>query len=339
MDKKAVSFLIVGLALGVLTTTAGFAWFVRQERLGAGGPPVRLLKLSHSLDQNHPVHKGMEFMAERMAELSGGTVKIEIFPNGQLGNETEAIEQLQRGVLALGKVSAAPLESFVPEMAVFGVPYIFRDDDHCWKVLDGPIGRELLEIGAAKGVRGLCYYDAGARNFYTAKRPILTPDDLKGLKIRVVKSKTSMDMVEALGGAPTPIAWGELYTALQQGMVDGAENNAPSFYTNRHFEVCKHFSLDEHTRVPDILLVSESIWTTLPPQVQEWLQQASDESSQYERELWAEETDAALEKMREEGVTIHEPDRQPFIDKVQPMQHSFDGTELGTWLARVREVR
>jgi tripartite ATP-independent transporter DctP family solute receptor len=319
----------------MLCATAGFAWFVRDGRLNSDTSDTRVLKLAHSLDQSHPVHKGMEVMARRVDELSGGKLQIEIFPNEQLGNETEAIEQVQRGALEMTKTSTAALESFIPEMAIFSVPYIFRDEEHSWRVLEGPIGHELLMIGESHGVRGLCYYDAGTRNFYTVGTPILSPDNLKGLKIRVMKSKTSMDMVQALGAAPTPIPWGELYTALQQGMVDGAENNLPSFYSNRHFEVCKHFSLDAHTIIPDILLVSETVWQTLSPQEQEWLQQAADESSQFERQLWADETAAAIDKMKAEGVTIHRPDRQAFIDKVQAMHHSYDGTSLGELISRI----
>lgn len=339
MDKKAVSFLIVGLFLGSLATTAGFAWYVRDGRLDQSPSGTRVLKLAHSLDQSHPVHKGMEFMAQRLDELSGGLMRIEIFPNEQLGTETEAIEQVQNGVLAMTKTSTAALENFIPEMAIFSIPYIFQDADHSWRVLEGSLGKELLLIGESSGVRGLCYYDAGSRNFYTIKTPILSPDSLRGLKIRVMKSKTSMDMVQALGAAPTPIPWGELYTALQQGMVDGAENNLPSFYSNRHFEVCKHFSLDAHTIIPDILLVSETVWQSLTPQEQEWLQQAANESSQFQRTLWAEETDAAIAKIEEEGVTVEHPDRQPFIDKVQEMHRSYDGTALGDMLARIQEER
>jgi tripartite ATP-independent transporter DctP family solute receptor len=339
MDKKAVSFLIVGLLLGTLLATAGFAWYVRDGRLHQTQSSTRVLKLAHSLDQSHPVHKGMEFMAARLAELSGGTMRIEIFPNEQLGNETEAIEQVQRGALDMTKTSTGPLESFIPEMAIFSVPYVFRDAEHFWKVLEGPIGWQLLLVGEPRGVRGLCYYDAGSRNFYTIKTPVLSPDDLSGLKIRVMKSKTSMDMVQALGAAPTPIPFGELYTALQQGMVDGAENNPPSFTSTRHYEVCKHFSLDAHTLIPDILLVSERVWTSLSSEEQQWLQQAADESSDYQRALWADETEAAMDLMRSHDVTIHEPDRQPFIEKVQAMHRSLEGTIVGDLLLQMREVR
>jgi tripartite ATP-independent transporter DctP family solute receptor len=272
-------------------------------------------------------------------EKSGGTVEMQVFPNGQLGSETDCIEQLQRGALAMTKTSTAPLESFVPEMAIFGIPYVFRDGDHFWQVAEGPIGRGLLAGGADIGLRGLCFYDAGSRNFYTISTPVLKPEDLAGLKIRVQESKTSMDMVQALGGSPTPIAWGELYTALQQRMVDGAENNPPSFYSNRHFEVCKHLTMDEHTRVPDILLISQRVWDGLSPHVQQWVQEAADESVTFERKLWQEKTDQVLADLADEGVTVHYPDKTLFADRVKDMHASYAGTPIGDLLDQVKETR
>ena len=338
MDRKALSYFTAGIFLGLLLATAGFALVVRHQNLAHSHARQIVLKLGHGLDQNHPVHAAMVYMAERLWEKSAGTVELQIFPNGQLGSETECIEQLQRGALAMTKTSAAPMESFVPEMAVFGIPYVFRDGDHCWRVLESQIGKQLLAAGERVGLHGLCYYDAGSRSFYTIDRPILVPDDLRGLKIRVQQSKTAMDMVAALGGSPTPIPWGELYTALQQRMVDGAENNPPSFYSNRHFEVCKHLSLDEHTIVPDILVISQRIWENLPPHVQAWVQEAADESSLYQRKLWQEGTDQALAAVQKEGVTIHRPDRQPFVERVRPMHESYAGTTVGDLLARIQET-
>ena len=338
MDRKALSCFVAGVLLGLLLATAGFALVVRQRNLARSEDGRIVLKLGHGLDQNHPVHAGMVYMAQRLREKSAGTVELQIFPNGQLGSETECIEQLQRGALAMTKTSAAPMEGFVPEMAIFGIPYVFRDNDHCWRVLESEIGRQLLAAGQSVGLHGLCYYDAGSRSFYTIDRPILVPDDLRGLKIRVQQSKTAMDMVEALGGSPTPIPWGELYTALQQRMVDGAENNPPSFHSNRHFEVCKHLSLDEHTIVPDILVVSQKIWENLPPHVQVWVQQAADESSIYQRQLWQEGTEEALRAVQEQGVTIHRPDRRLFVERVRPMHESYAGTPVGELLAQIQEV-
>jgi tripartite ATP-independent transporter DctP family solute receptor len=231
------------------------------------------------------------------------------------------------------------MESFIPELAIFGVPYVFDNAEHCWRVLDGEIGQRLLESGRSVGLRGLCYYDAGSRSFYTIDRPILAPEDLKGLKIRVQKSKTAMDMVEALGGSPTPIPWGELYTALQQGTVDGAENNPPSFYSNRHFEVCKHLTLDEHTIVPDMLMISEKVWQGLSPEVQQWLCEAAAESSIYQRKIWAEGTQEALEAVQAEGVTIHHPDKSKFTARVQEMHRGFEGTPVGELMREIKELR
>ncbi len=336
MNHKAASFFLAGLFLGLLIATAGFAWIVRSQNQVSGSTTV--LKLAHSLDQNHPVHKAMVYMAERLHDKSNGTIRLEIFPNGQLGSETECIEQLQRGALAMTKTSSAPIESFIPDMAIFGVPYAFRDDAHFWNVINSDIGRRLLSQGESVGLHGLCYYDAGARSFYTIDTPIMKPEDLQGLKIRVQQSKTAMEMVEALGGSPTPIPWGELYTALQQKMVDGAENNTPSFYSNRHFEVCKQLSLDEHARVPDILLMSQKVWELLPPHVQQAVQEAANESAIYQRELWQQESQAALEAVQQEGVHVHYPDKSVFAEQVSAMHASFDGTSVGELIRLIQAM-
>src|SRR4030042_1501012 len=231
----------------------------------AAGQPEVVLKLGHALDPTHPVHKGIVYMAEKVAEKSAGKMQVQVFPSEQLGNEKECIEALQLGCLAMTKTSSAPMEGFVSQMQVFGIPYLFRDAEHFWKVCNGPIGKKLLLSGESKRLRGLCYYDAGARSFYAAK-PINKPSDLAGMKIRVQNSIMSMKMVQAMGGSPTPIPWGELYTALDQGVVDGAENHSPSLRTSRHYEVCKYYSLDEHTRLPDILIISVRVWNQLSPE-------------------------------------------------------------------------
>ncbi len=289
---------------------------------------VRILKLAHVLPTDHPVHKGMEYMARRVFELSGGKMRVDIYPGGQLGAERDLIELLQIGSLAMTKVSSAPLEGFVPEMKIFGIPYIFRDDDHRWKVMQGEIGKRLLLASQKYRIRGLCYYDAGYRSFYTKDKPITSPDDLKGMKIRVMKSVTSVQMVQALGGSPTPIPWGELYTALQQGVVDGAENNAPSLHTSRHYEVCKYYSLDEHTSYPDILLMSTVVWNSLSPREQQWLQQAVDESVEVQKKLWKEAVEEALRVFREAGGKINYPDKAPFRESVKSMYELYRGTPI-----------
>ena len=333
---KEKSFLLAGFLIGILVSTAAFAMLVPSLREGNGSGSAVVLKLAHSLDQQHPVHIAMLRMAELLDEKSSGTARIEVFADGQLGSEIECIEQVQRGVLEMTKSSTAAVEGFIPEFAVFGVPFLFRDEQHAWNVYDSELGEELLVARTDSGLRGLCFYDAGARSFYTIDKPVLEPKDLQGQKIRVQESKTAMQMVEALGGSPTPISFGELYSGLQTRMVDGAENNPPSFYTTRHFEVCKHYSLDEHTRVPDILLISQTVWEKLSPDVKRWLQEAANESADFQRELWKEKTAEVLKAVEEKGVTVYRPDKTSFAEKVKPMLESYQGTKIGSLIERIQ---
>ncbi|MEP0369392.1 MAG: TRAP transporter substrate-binding protein [Cyclobacteriaceae bacterium] len=284
---------------------------------------VTVLKLAHGLDISHPVHLGMVRLAEVLEEKSNGTMAIEIYPSGQLGNERELLELLQIGSLAMTKVSSGVLENFVPSFEVLGLPYLFREKDHLFGVLKGDIGEELLSKGEKYRFRGLCYYDAGYRSFYTKERPVNTPADLKGLKVRVMKSVTAVKMVDQLGGSPTPVSWGELYTALQQGVVDGAENNPPSFYSSRHYEVCKYYTLDEHTSLPDVLLVSLEWWNDLTSQQQKWLKSAAMESLDYQIEVWEKSEKECLEAVQKAGVEIIRPDKKAFSDKVEPLYEAY----------------
>ncbi len=297
-----------------------------------------VLKLAHVLDTGHSVHQGMVYMAERLDHYSNGTMRIDIYPSGQLGAERDTVELVQIGSLAMTKVSAAPLEAFVPAMQVFSIPYVFRDREHYFKALDSEIGKELLESVEVARLRGMGYYDSGSRSFYMVDDPVETPADLDGLKIRVMKSQTAVKMVAALGGSATPISWGELYTALQQGVVDGAENNPPSFYLSGHYEVCKYYALNEHTSVPDMLLMSSRIWDSLTAQQREWLQKAVDDSVVYQRRLWQESTEEALAAVREAGVTVTYPDKQPFMAAVEEMKARYAGTEIGRLLRAIEAV-
>ncbi len=283
---------------------------------------VTLIKLGHGLSVSHPVHKAMEFMADRLKEKSGSTVQIEIYPNQQLGTERECLELLQIGSLGMTKVSTGVLENFVPELKVFGLPFLFRDKEHRYKVLEGEIGENLLDASLPKRLKGLTFYDAGSRSFYS-KSPMEKPEDLKGLKLRVMESTTAMDMVTSLGGSPTPIAWGELYTALQQGIVDGAENNLPSFYLSRHYEVTKYLMLDEHSALPDELLISRLIWNKLSPQEQKWVKEAAMESLDFQKKIWQEAELEALREVQKAGVIVTTPDKKDFIELVKPMYEEF----------------
>ncbi|KAA9134116.1 TRAP transporter substrate-binding protein [Marinihelvus fidelis] len=299
---------------------------------------VVVLKLAHALDTQHTVHLGMVHMAEQLHAYSGGTMRVDIYPSAQLGAERDLVELVQIGSLAMTKVSAAPLEAFVPSMKVFSIPYVFRDRGHYFRALDSAIGQELLDSVAIARLKGMGYYDSGSRSFYMVDTPVETPADIAGEKIRVMKSQTAVEMVAAMGGSATPISWGELYSALQQGVVDGAENNPPSFYLSGHYEVCKYYALNEHSAVPDILLMSEYVWESLDAQQQQWVQRAVDDSVAYQRELWNTATEEALAAVKAAGVTVTYPDKAPFMAAVQGMKASYDGTEVGRLIAALEGV-
>jgi tripartite ATP-independent transporter DctP family solute receptor len=329
MKKVATTLCAMVICLGAGTFSG----------CGKKSPDVKVLKLAHGLDTNHPVHKAMVFMAEKVEEKSAGRLRMDIYPSEQLGSERECIEQLQIGALDMTKTSSSPLESFIPQVKVLGLPYLFRDSEHYWRVLLGPIGKELLAAGQNVGLKGLCFYDAGARSFYTRNKLINTPADLAGMKIRVQKSNMAIKMIEAMGASATPIDWGELYTSLQQGVVDGAENNPPSFYTSLHYEICKYYILDEHTRPPDVVLISTVVWNKLSPEFQTILQQAADESVAFQRQLWAEKEKENLQQVEKAGVTIIRPDKKPFRDAVKSMWDEFEGTQIGELADRIKQVQ
>ncbi|MEY2997807.1 MAG: hypothetical protein RIQ82_1188 [Bacteroidota bacterium] len=287
----------------------------------------RTIRLGHGLDTNHSVHKAMVKMGEELYRLSSGTMVLKIYPNQQLGSERECLELLQIGSLDITKVSTGVLENFSPNMKVFGLPYLFRNKAHSFKVLDGEIGKKLLGETLAFRIKGLAYYDAGSRSFYTKSKPIYTPADLEGLKVRVMESVTAMKMVESMGGSPTPISWGELYTSLQQEVVDGAENNPPSFYLSKQFEVCKYYTLDEHTTLPDVLVCGSYFWDTLNAEQIKWMQEAVDISVRYQRTLWAASEANSLEQLEKSGVQIIYPDKSAFAQLVKPVYDLYSSSE------------
>ncbi len=277
------------------------------------------IKLAHGLGVTHPVHEAMVYMADLVAKKSDGKLTLEIYPSSQLGSEKQCLELLQIGSLGMTKVSAAVMENFSPDLRVLGYPYLFRDDEHRFKVYDGAIGKQLLSGSEKYWLKGLTYFDAGNRSFYTKNTPIDKPEDLQGLKVRVMQSPTAIEMVKTFGGSPTPISWGELYTALQQGVVDGAENNLPSFYSSKHYEVCKFLSLDEHTSVPDILAISTIVWDKLKDSEKKWITEAAEEATVYQHKLWKEAEQEALEEVEKAGVEVSYPDKSLFEEKSESM--------------------
>lgn len=283
----------------------------------------KVLYLAHNLPQNHPVHMGILEFKKEVESNSEGALKVKIFPDGQLGSEREVLELLQIGSVAATKVSAATLSNFVPEYNVLGIPYLFRNKDHLFNVLEGPVGTSILEKGSKFWLRGLCYYDAGSRSFYTSKKAIRSPEDLKDLKIRVMNNQMAINMVNSMGASATPLALGELYTALQQGVVDGAENNPPSFVSSNHHEISKYYTLDQHSYVPDVLIIGTKYWSKLSEEEKEWIQSAAQQSSQAQKIFWKESVDESMRIATEAGVEIIYPDKSLFAEKSKSLVDDF----------------
>ncbi len=295
----------VVLAMGVMAHTA-----IAAEKIQ--------MRLGHGLPEDHAVHKAVARFAELVKERSNGEVEIKIFANGVLGGEREMLEQVQNGVLEITKASASPLETFSTDYKVFNLPFVFRDRDHYFKVLTSPVGESILASSKKKGFIGLAYYDSGARSFY-AKKAINTPDDLKGMKIRVQQSPTTIKMIQALGATPTPMAWGEVYSALQTGVVDGAENNVTALTNGRHGEICKFFSETEHQMVPDVLVISSMRWDSLSKAQQDIIKKAAVDSYEYQKSLWGAFEKVEREKAMAMGVKFITPNKPTFVAKVKPM--------------------
>ena len=342
--KASSSLFVAGLLVGLLAACLTFAWIGQGKGDEGGDSGGRVLTVAHALPVEHPVHRGIEYFGEQLAELSKGALAVKIFPSEQLGNETECLEKVQQGGIDITKVSAAPIGNFVPVFKLFSLPYLFRDNEHFWKTLDGRVGRDLLDElgttgeGTPSGLVGLGYYDAGSRSFYTTK-PVESPADLSGLKIRVQQDPVAEDTVKAMGASAVAMAFGELYTSLKQGGVDGAENNPPSFLSSRHFEICKHYILDAHSSIPDVLVGSAKFWETLNDTERGWVMEAMSRSSRFQRELWAEETQKALVEVRAAGVTVVEPDTGPFRRAAEPVTAKYATGKRAEMVQRIHEVR
>ena len=271
----------------------------------------------------YPTVEAVKFMGTRLAALTNNRHTIKVFNNSALGNEKDTIEQTKIGALAMTRVNIAPMNNICPETQVPTMPFLFRSKDHMRKVLDGPIGEEILAACAPQGFIGLAYYDSGARSLYTAKKPVKTLADAKGMKIRVQQSDLWVALLEAMGANATPMPYGEVYTALKTGLVDGAENNWPSYESSRHFEVAKFYSVTEHSMAPEMLLFSKRTWDTLSADDQKAIRQAAKESVPYMRKLWDEREEKSLAMVKAAGSQIIEVDKASFQNAMKPVYDKF----------------
>ncbi len=258
-----------------------------------------VLRSSDTHPDGYPTVEAVKYFGELVKERTGGRYAVEVFHSAQLGEEKDTIEQVRSGVIDLNRVSMGPFNGLIPETTVPSLPYIFRSTDHMHKVMDGEVGEQILAAFEPHGMIGLAFYDGGSRSFYNSKKPIQSLDDLKGMKFRVMQSDIFVDMVDALGANATPMPYGEVYSAIETGVIDGAENNFPSYDTAKHSEVAKFYAMDEHLIVPEVLVMAKSSWDKLTPEDQAIFKQAAKDSVAKQRELWTakeKESRALVEK-------------------------------------------
>jgi tripartite ATP-independent transporter DctP family solute receptor len=289
---------------------------------------------------DYPTTLAVKQMSETLKKLTNGKHSINVFASGKLGSEKDAIEQVKIGAIAMTRVNVAPMNNICPETQVPTMPFLFRSKEHMRHVLDGAIGDDILAACAAQGFIGLAYYDSGARSIYTGKKQIKSFADVKGMKIRVQQSDLWVSLLEAMGANATPMPYGEVYTALKTGLIDGAENNYPSYDSARHFEAAKYYALTEHSMAPEILLFSKRIWDTLPAEEQKAIRQAAKESVPYMRKLWDEREEKSRATVIAGGAIITTVDKAPFQAAMKPVYDKFiTDAKLKTLIKRVQDTK
>lgn len=330
MKKIFLSMIVCALLLGILSSCSNKA---------SGDENSVTLRLAHNQSETHPVHKSLVEFAKLVEEKTDGSINVQLYPNGQLGSEREVIELTQTGAIDVAKVSASALESFNDVYSLFSLPYLFDDREHYYSVMNSDIAQDIYQTTDKIGFIGLTFYDSGIRNFYTKNKAIMHPDDLKGLKIRVQPSATAIEMIKLMGGAPTPMSFGEVYTAMQQGVIDGSENNETALTDNNHGEVAKQYSYSEHSIVPDILIMNNDRLQELTEEQRKAISEAAKESNAFHKIVWDEAIQKAIRDAKEMGVTFSTPDKEPFQKAVQPLHKKFAENEsTGKYYQEIREM-
>ena len=285
----------------------------------------------------YPTVEAVKYFGTLLSERSGGRIKVQVFHSAQLGQEKDTIEQTRFGVIDLNRINMAPFNNLIPETAVPSLPFVFRSVEHMRKTMDGPIGEQILKAFEPHGLVALAFYDSGARSFYNTKRPIRTLPDMKGLKIRVQQSDMFIDLVNGLGANATPMPFGEVYSALQTGVVDGAVNNWPSYESTRHFEVAKFYSITEHSLSPEVLVMAKKTFDKLSPEDQQIVRTAAKESVAKMRDLWDAREKAAEETVKSKGAQVNPVEKQSFIDAMKPVYDKYaKDPKLKELLARIQ---
>ncbi|MFW6368358.1 MAG: TRAP transporter substrate-binding protein [Spirochaetota bacterium] len=325
--------------IAVLTLIVSGGLFGEGQAEGEGEEEQINLRLAETHDEDYPTTQGNYRFAELVEERTDGRIQIEVFPSAQLGEESDVIEQVQFGGIDITRVSISPLAAFVPELDAFQMPFLYESTEHMFDVLLGEIGEEMFEKLEPEGFIGLSWYDAGSRNFYTTD-PVESVEDFDGLQIRVQESPLMMDLVSLLGAEPTPMPFGEVYSGLQTGVIDGAENNWSSYLTTSHYEVAEYFLENAHTMVPEITVMSADVFNELSEEDQEIIKEAAWDSIDYQREVWEETEAEAEEEIREAGNTITTPSDEMMEEMRERMQPLYEeqSEEVQEMIERVREV-
>jgi tripartite ATP-independent transporter DctP family solute receptor len=305
----------------------------------AGAAGARDFRSSDVHPSDYPTVEAVRQMGKTLKEQSGGKLGVKVYASGVLGAERDTIEQLKIGGLDMMRINAAVLNNIVPETMVVSMPFLFHSTEHMRRMLDGPIGQEILDAMAAQGMIGLAFYDSGARSVYTVRKPVRSLADMKGMKIRVQQSDLFVAMVEAMGANPTPMPYGEVYTALKTGIVDGAENNWPSYESSRHFEAAKYYNVTEHSMVPEVLVFSKKVWDTLSKDEQALVRKTARESVPVMRKLWDEREAKSRKTAEAAGVQVVTiADKKAFADAMAPVVAKFANTpKLQDLVRRIRE--
>lgn len=320
---KRKGLFILGLLLAVTLVVAGCGGGGSESQGdSATGEPV-VLKAGHAVAEAHPYHLGLVKFKEIVEEQTGGQVQVELFPNGTLGSERDMIEGLQMGSIDVVVTSTGPVINFIPEMGVVDLPFIFSSSEHAYTVLDGEVGQELLQKFDDIGIKGLAFWENGFRHLTNSKRPIESVEDIAGLKIRTMENEVHQEAFKALGASPTPMAWGEVFTSLQQGTIDGQENPIPIIYTMNIYEVQKYLALTGHFYSPALLLMSQATFDKLTPEQQEICASAALEAAAYERDKINEQTEEQLSLLEEKGMVITRPDVQALREATKAVYDKY----------------
>lgn len=298
-----------------------------------------VLRSSDTHPPDYPTVAAVEYMSEIISERTDGRISIEVYHSAQLGEERDTIEQTQFGVIDMNRISMGPFNNLIEATKAPSMPFIFRDVEHMRAVMDGEIGQEILAEFEDHDLVGLAFYDAGARSMYTSNDPIESLEDMDGLRIRVIESDLFVDMIDALGGNATPMPYGEVYSSIQTGVIDGAENNWPSYESSGHYEVADFYTLTEHLIVPEVLVMSKERWDSLSEEDQTIVREAAQESVAHQRELWEAREAESEEHVRAEGVTVNEIDKEPFQEAMAPLyERHAESDELRDLIERIQAV-